>query len=124
MPSLFSRLKGRDGKGKKKNGLDDLANQQPQKPRWDDAWTRKTIEPEEVHELIRFCTQELKARGMTSNLGPAARAHHMNGRSLARILCHSRKLTVPCSSRSPIPPAPVPPDFRSERRPYFYTTLF
>lgn len=79
MPSLFSRLKGRDGKGKKKGGLDDLANQQPQKPRWDDAWTRKTIEPEEVHELIRYCTQELKARGMTYNLDPAAAAHYIHG---------------------------------------------
>ena len=78
MPGLFSRLKGRDGKLKSKKGtLDQLANQQPQKPRWDDAWTRKTIEPDEVQQLIRICTQELKARGMTSNIGPAAPAHHM-----------------------------------------------
>jgi hypothetical protein len=76
MPSLFSRLKGKD-KLKKKAALEQLANQQPQKPRWDDAWTRKTIEPEEVQQLIRFCTEELKARGMTSNLGPAAPALHM-----------------------------------------------
>ena len=69
MPGLFSRLKGRDGKLKSKKGaLDQLANQQPQKPRWDDAWTRKTIEPDEVQQLIRFCTEELKARGMTSKL--------------------------------------------------------
>lgn len=73
MPSLFSRLKGRDGKLKsKKGGLDNSANQQPQKPRWEDAWTRKTVEPEEVHELIRLCTEELKARGMTSNSASAA----------------------------------------------------
>jgi hypothetical protein len=76
MPSLFSRLKGKD-KLKKKAALEQLANQQPQKPRWDDAWTRKTIEPEEVQQLIRFCTEELKARGMTSNFGPAAPALHM-----------------------------------------------
>ena len=76
MPSLFSRLKGKD-KLKKKAALDELANQQPQKPRWDDAWTRKAIEPEEVQQLIRFCTEELKARGMTSNLGPAAPALRM-----------------------------------------------
>jgi len=64
MPSLFSRLKGRDGKLKSKKGAhDQLANQQPLKPRRDDAWTRKTIEPEEVQQLIRFCTEELKARG-------------------------------------------------------------
>jgi hypothetical protein len=76
MPSLFSRLKGRDGKLKSKKGaLDQLANQQPQKPRWDDAWTRKTIEPDEVQQLIRFCTEELKARGMmTSKLRPCSTA--------------------------------------------------
>ena len=39
---------------------------------WEDAWTRKTVEPEEIHELIRFCTEELKARGMTSSLISAA----------------------------------------------------
>ncbi|KAJ4296093.1 hypothetical protein N0V88_004795 [Collariella sp. IMI 366227] len=65
MPGLFSRLKGRDGKFRsKKGGLDQLANQQPKKPRWDDAWTRKTVEPEEVQELVRFCTDELKARAL------------------------------------------------------------
>lgn len=67
MPGLFSRLKGRDGKPKSKKGaLDQLANQQLQKPRWEDAWTRRTVEPDEVQQLIRFCTEELKARGMTS----------------------------------------------------------
>lgn len=63
MPGLFSRLKGRDKS--KKGQLDNLADQQPQKPRWEDAWTRKTVEPEEVQELIQYCTEELKARGMT-----------------------------------------------------------
>ncbi len=71
MPSLFSRLKGRDGKLKSKKGAhDQLANQQPLKPRWDDAWTRKTIEPEEVQQLIRFCTEELKARGTDTACPP------------------------------------------------------
>lgn len=64
MPGIFSRLKGRDKS--KKGQADELADQQPQNPRWDDAWTRKTVDPEEVQELIRFCTEELKARGMTS----------------------------------------------------------
>ncbi|KAK3310651.1 uncharacterized protein B0T15DRAFT_44732 [Chaetomium strumarium] len=62
MPGLFSRLKGRDKS--KKNGADQLADQQPQKPRWEDAWTRKTVEPEEVQQLIRCCTEELKARAL------------------------------------------------------------
>lgn len=66
MPSLFSRLKGKDGsKSKsKKNGLETLAAAAPKKP-WDDAWTRKTVEPEEVYELIHYCAKELKERGMT-----------------------------------------------------------
>ncbi|KAL2154440.1 hypothetical protein VTH82DRAFT_3116 [Thermothelomyces myriococcoides] len=65
MPGLFSRLKGRDGKLKSKKGaLDELAEQQQQKPRWEDAWARKTVEPEEVQQLIRCCTEELKARAL------------------------------------------------------------
>lgn len=64
MPGLFSRLKGRDGQRKKKNAAQNLANASPQKPKWDDAYTRKSVEPEEIHELLHFCTTELKARGM------------------------------------------------------------
>ena len=67
MPSLFSRLKGKDGPTKvksKKNGAGlDLASQMPEKPRWVDAYTRTTVEPEEIHELLKLCTEELKARG-------------------------------------------------------------
>ena len=67
MPSLFSRLKGRDGptkaKSKKQAQLDQLAALS-QKPRWDDAWTRTTVEPYEIQELVRLCKEELKARGM------------------------------------------------------------
>lgn len=68
MPGLFSRLKGKDGgRSKKKNAINDVADNIPQKPQWDDAWTRKTVEPEEIHDLIRCCTEELKARGMFSS---------------------------------------------------------
>ncbi|KAI1064947.1 hypothetical protein LB507_000190 [Fusarium sp. FIESC RH6] len=63
MAGLFSRLKGKDGKSKKK-GANDSENEQPTKPQWTDAWARTTVEPEEVHELIRCCTEELKARGL------------------------------------------------------------
>ncbi len=73
MPSLFSRLKGKDSKSKKKNGDLDLASQISQKPKWDDAWTRKTVEPDEIQELIKLCTGELKARGMTSIPTPLPR---------------------------------------------------
>jgi hypothetical protein len=67
MPSLFSRLKGKDAGTKtksKKGGIGGLTDQLPPKPRWEDAYTRTTVEPEEIQELIRRCTEELKARGM------------------------------------------------------------
>ena len=35
----------------------------PAKPLWDDAWTRKEVEPEEIQELLRGCTNEMKSRG-------------------------------------------------------------
>jgi hypothetical protein len=43
------------------------ANEQaiaPPKPRWEDAWSRKDVAPEEIQELIHVCTQEMKSRGM------------------------------------------------------------
>ncbi|KAI0839095.1 DUF1708-domain-containing protein [Hypoxylon sp. FL0890] len=67
MPSLFARIRGKDGprlKSKKNANLNDLAHQLPNKPRWDDAYTRTTVEPEEVQELIKRCTDELKSRGL------------------------------------------------------------
>ena len=69
MPSLFSRFKSKD---KKKKGQQ-LTDAAPAKEVWEDAWTRKTVEPEEVQELIKLCTDELKARGMTSIPSAAAR---------------------------------------------------
>ncbi|QPG95962.1 hypothetical protein C2857_002716 [Epichloe festucae Fl1] len=64
MPGFLSRLKARDGLRKKKNGMQDLTNALPQKPKWDNAYTRASVEPEEVHELLHVCTVELKARGL------------------------------------------------------------
>ena len=69
MPSFFSRLKGsntgpakvsKSKKGAQQTGF----NEEPSKPKWEDAWTRTSVEPEEVQELIRGCTLELKSRGM------------------------------------------------------------
>ncbi|KAG6082950.1 hypothetical protein E4U15_002203 [Claviceps sp. LM218 group G6] len=64
MAGFLSRLKARDVLRKKKHGMQDLANAHPQKPKWDDAYMRASVEPEEVHELLHFCTAELKARGL------------------------------------------------------------
>ncbi|KAJ5594122.1 uncharacterized protein N7459_000330 [Penicillium hispanicum] len=37
----------------------------PAKPKWTDAWQRTEVAPEEVQDLIRGCSQELKARAAT-----------------------------------------------------------
>ncbi|KAK8064809.1 morphogenesis-related protein MSB1 [Apiospora phragmitis] len=68
MPGLFSRIRGKDGQGKTKSkkgaNADDLTHQLPQKPQWEDAYTRTSVDPEEVGELIHACTEELKARAL------------------------------------------------------------
>ncbi|KAK7962253.1 uncharacterized protein PG986_003078 [Apiospora aurea] len=68
MPGLFSRIRGKDGQGKTKSkkgsNIDDLTHQLPQKPQWEDAYTRTSVDPEEVGELIHACTEELKARAL------------------------------------------------------------
>lgn len=61
MPNIFSRFRNRD----KKKGQN-LADQLPVKEVWEDAWARKSVEPEEIQELIQLSSEELKARGMTS----------------------------------------------------------
>jgi len=67
MPSFFSRLKSKDGPTKlsksKKNAPQGDIQQTAPKLAWEDAWTRKTVEPDEVQELLRGCTLELKSRG-------------------------------------------------------------
>ncbi|KAK7750102.1 hypothetical protein SLS62_007970 [Diatrype stigma] len=65
MPSLFSRMRSRDGpKKSKKANPESLTHQLPNRPRWEDAYTRSTVEANEIQELVRRCTEELKARGL------------------------------------------------------------
>lgn len=68
---FFSKFKGKGSGGdvtpkKSKNAAqaNGAVSAPPPKPRWDDAWMRKQVEPEEVQELLRGCTVELKSRGM------------------------------------------------------------
>lgn len=81
---MFSRRKGKDGKSKKKGANQEL-DQQPAKPRWTDAWARNSVEPEEVHELVKRCTEEIKSRGMPPN-------------------SHLEKQSIPHALYSPNPP--------------------
>ena len=65
---FFSRFRNKDGvgassKSKSQPYLNGSAPPPPPKPRWADAWLRKDVEPEEIQELLRGCTNELKARG-------------------------------------------------------------
>ncbi|KAL8832897.1 MAG: hypothetical protein Q9170_004677 [Blastenia crenularia] len=65
MPFL-SRFRNKSGAGatsksKSQSHLNGSAPPPPPKPRWADAWLRKDVEPEEIQELLRGCTNELKA---------------------------------------------------------------
>jgi hypothetical protein len=67
MAGFFSKLKGKDGPAKVaklKKGAQQPGDDAPPKPQWADAWTRTSVDPEEVQELLRGCTLELKSRGM------------------------------------------------------------
>ncbi|KAI4257284.1 MAG: hypothetical protein LQ352_001696 [Teloschistes flavicans] len=64
---FFSRLRGGGpaSKSKKQPNLNGTAPPPPPpKPRWPDAWLRKDVEPEEVQELLRGCTNEIKSRAL------------------------------------------------------------
>ncbi|KMU87722.1 hypothetical protein CIHG_05489 [Coccidioides immitis H538.4] len=60
--SFFARVFRKDGGSKKKQNGASVAG--PAKPQWTDAWLRTEVNPEEVQELLRGCTQELKARAL------------------------------------------------------------
>lgn len=73
---LFSKIRSKDKeeggvatpRSKKKanahtNGV--VVPAPPPKPLWEgDAWTRKEVEPEEIQDLLRGCTNELKSRAL------------------------------------------------------------
>lgn len=88
---LFSRKK--DGKSKKKSSQDE-SDQQPVKPAWTDGWIRASVEPEEVHELVKGCTIEIKKRG-TSRRCLDPRAWELINKSAAPATSHCLR---PCWS--------------------------
>lgn len=73
---LFSKFRSKDKDGrvatpksKKKNAHSNGSiPAPPAKPLWEDAWARKDVEPEEIQELLRGCTHELKSRGKLAAL--------------------------------------------------------
>jgi hypothetical protein len=75
MPSLFSKVfRSKDYAAQSKKdaaAAHDAATRPSLQPRGD-AWAKTEVSPEEVQELLRGCTQEIKMRGtlekMESNL--------------------------------------------------------
>jgi hypothetical protein len=116
MPSFFSRLKGKDGPSKvnkKKGALQENVDVAPPKPRWEDAWTRKTVDPEEVQELLRGCTLELKSRGMEALASclPAidyAASHWAFIVELHKLICSQLQALIPLFSSSPFDQRQIP----------------
>ncbi|KAL4996406.1 hypothetical protein BDV10DRAFT_172395 [Aspergillus recurvatus] len=65
MPSLTRFFRSKDSiAAKKSSNLSTAENTGPAKPTWTDAWQRTEIAPEEVQQLLRGCTQELKVRAL------------------------------------------------------------
>ncbi|KAF2663048.1 hypothetical protein K491DRAFT_616949 [Lophiostoma macrostomum CBS 122681] len=68
MPFFKNVFRSKDGPrsksaaGKYADGRDEPVAQP--KPRWEDAWSRKDVAPEEIQELIHVCTQEMKSRAL------------------------------------------------------------
>ena len=64
MPFFTRVFRGKDSGAAKKTTKNPVVDDTtPAKPSWTDAWQRTEVAPEEVQELLRGCTQELKARG-------------------------------------------------------------
>lgn len=76
MPSFSSIFKRKEGVGtpfrpktKRIAEQNGAAPVPPQKQKWEDAWLRKDVDPEEVQELLQGCTYEIKSRGKYSKPG-------------------------------------------------------
>ncbi|KAF7131462.1 hypothetical protein CNMCM5793_004687 [Aspergillus hiratsukae] len=67
MPFFTRVFRSKDSNAAKKSTKTPVvANTGPAKPTWTDAWQRTEVAPEEVQDLLRGCTQELKARALQS----------------------------------------------------------
>ncbi|KAF1981015.1 hypothetical protein K402DRAFT_425764 [Aulographum hederae CBS 113979] len=66
---FFSRVFGNKdskaaSKAKKGAAQDNGGPVAPRKLKWEDAWSRKDVAPEEIQELVHECTQEMKSRAL------------------------------------------------------------
>lgn len=67
---LFSRFKNKGAQpATKGKNASEQANGKPTGPvvpRWASNWNSKAVVPEDVEELIHYCTAEMKSRGTIS----------------------------------------------------------
>ena len=113
MPFFSKVFRAKDGAGAgaaassspSASALEQGAGYAPPKPRWEDAWLRTEVDPDEVQQLLHGCTVEVKSRGM--NLLPCPE-RSTGGMSRLTVLvqaspCHS------CCSHSVPTQMPAPP---------------
>lgn len=65
MPTFLNKVFKRDHAGSSKK-VEQSAPPPPQEVKHQDAWLRTEVAPEQVQELLRGCTQEIKSRGLTT----------------------------------------------------------
>jgi hypothetical protein len=56
----------------KKNLVQTPVSVESKEPKYVDGWLRTNVAPEEVQELLRGCTREVKSRGASTNPDDAA----------------------------------------------------
>ncbi|KAF9892908.1 hypothetical protein FE257_000500 [Aspergillus nanangensis] len=86
MPFFTRVFRSKDSNTVKKTSKNPVVEDSgPAKPTWTDAWQRTEVAPEEVQELLRGCTQELKARAN----------HHIVSLSPPRTALHTPFILLP-----------------------------
>ena len=82
MTAFLNRVFKRENANAKKSVGQTAAAEQPTGPRYSDGWLRPAVAPEEVQELLRGCTNEMKARGRELEHDRKSRStEHVNSRS-------------------------------------------
>ena len=65
MPAFLNKVFKRDhASSKKASDQNSIAAPEPQEVKFQDAWLQTEVTPEQVQELLRGCTQEIKSRGL------------------------------------------------------------
>ena len=65
MPFFKRVFRSKDSSSKKQADTPPVQEDGVSRSKWTDAWLRSQVAPAEVQELVRACTKELKARGLS-----------------------------------------------------------